>query len=87
MSINYDAIESSQRQHNEVMRREQERCNMYELHALKVAKELCGTPKLDGYMWCFLWGRDLQSGIAGFGESIMKSALNFIENLNKEEVI
>ena len=35
------------------MRREQELCDMHEFHALRVAKELCGTPKKDGNQWCF----------------------------------
>lgn len=26
------------------------------------------TPKLDGDQWCILWGDDLQTGVAGFGD-------------------
>ena len=80
---NYQEIESSQRQQNELMRREQELCDMHEFHALRVAKELCGTSKKDGNQWCFLYGENLQEGVAGFGNSIIQSALNFLEELRK----
>lgn len=82
--MNYEEMESSQRQHHEVMRREQEKCDMYEFHALKVATELCGAPKLDGDHWCYLYGANLQEGIAGFGKTVILAAQNFMEELNKE---
>ena len=80
----YLQIESSQRQHNESLRREDERCQQYELHALRVAKELCGTPKQDGDMWCLLYGDNLQEGVAGFGKTITQAALVFVDELNKK---
>ena len=35
------------------------------------------TPKLDGDQWCILWGADLQSGVAGFGDSPETAILDF----------
>jgi hypothetical protein len=52
-----------------------------EYHALRVAKELCGHPRKDGNEWCFLFGEDLQEGIAGFGRSVIDAAINFYDEL------
>jgi hypothetical protein len=34
-------------------------------------------PTLDGNMWCFLWGDDLQSGVAGFGDTVYAAMMDF----------
>lgn len=34
-------------------------------------------PVLDGNMWCFLWGDDLQSGVAGFGDTVYAAMMDF----------
>ena len=34
-------------------------------------------PVLDGNMWRFLWGDDLQSGVAGFGETVYAAMMDF----------
>ena len=62
-------VESSQRQHHEVL---EHQCRMGaavqadELQMFSMLK-----PKLvqDGNQWCVLYGADLQSGIAGFGDT------------------
>lgn len=33
--------------------------------------------KIDGNMWCVLWGENLQDGIAGFGETPYLAVLDF----------
>ncbi len=40
--------------------------------------------KQDGNQWCVLYGEDLQSGIAGFGESPLKAIRDFNASWYKE---
>ena len=40
-------------------------------------------PKRDGNMWCFLWGGDLQVGVAGFGPTVRSAAQDFLANVYK----
>lgn len=32
---------------------------------------------IDGNQWCVLYGEDLQSGVAGFGDTLMKAICDF----------
>lgn len=41
-------------------------------------------PTRDGNQWCFLWGEDLQTGVAGFGDTPLKAARDFIANYQSE---
>jgi hypothetical protein len=43
-------------------------------------------PKLsrDGNMWCFLYGENLQEGVAGFGETPYKAMIDFGRNFREE---
>ena len=34
-------------------------------------------PTLDGNQWCFLYGDNLQTGVAGFGRSVVEAMANF----------
>lgn len=38
------------------------------------------TLSIDGDQWCALYGSDLQSGVAGFGDSPAKAMLEFNKN-------
>ena len=40
-------------------------------------------PRRDGNMWCFLWGDNLQEGVAGFGPTVKSAAQSFRDNLYK----
>ena len=42
------------------------------------------TIQQDGNQWCFLCGEDLQSGIAGFGDTPQDAINDFIKNMEKE---
>jgi hypothetical protein len=64
----------------------------------QIAEEYCAPsavyrPKiyLDGNKWCALYGYDLQSGVAGFGDSPHLAARDFDvawhQNASKPEVI
>ena len=37
----------------------------------------------DGNQWCYLLGEDLMNGVAGFGNTPFKAAINFSENYYK----
>lgn len=46
---------------------------------------LFGTKlSIDGNMWCWLHGENLQDGVAGFGKSPYLAALDFNKNFHKE---
>ena len=40
--------------------------------------------KRDGNQWCVLFGKDLQSGVAGFGDSIHQAAMDFNSQFYKK---
>lgn len=40
----------------------------------------------DGNMWCALLGADLQSGVAGFGETPAKAFEDFDKNFNTQKL-
>jgi len=42
-------------------------------------------PFRDGNQWCFLYGDNLQEGIAGFGDTIFDAAWDFYANLLNEK--
>ncbi len=42
-------------------------------------------PFKDGDQWCFLYGDNIQDGIAGFGETIRDAAIDFYNNLCYEK--
>ena len=42
------------------------------------------VPFKDGNQWCCLYGKDLMSGIAGFGDTPYLAAVNLYEELNKK---
>ena len=41
----------------------------------------------DGDSWCVLYGEDLQSGIAGFGDTIVEAAEEFAKNMKASNMI
>ena len=38
----------------------------------------------DGNQWCFLWGENIQEGVAGFGDTIREAAFDFYNNVCSE---
>jgi len=84
MSIDYEQIESLQRQHNEVLLHNEKMCNEHERHAISTVMTLGLFPFKDGDQWCFLWGENLQCGISGFGDTVMSACLDFHKNLKEQ---
>lgn len=74
-------IESSQRQHNEELRKEAERMDMYTINQLRIISTLKCRFFKDGNMYCCLYGEDLQEGIAGFGETPYQAIIEFNKEL------
>ncbi len=67
--MDYEQIESSQRQHHNELEHYEAMCNLNIEAEYKLFSML--KPKLykNGNKWCVLYGEDIQSGIAGFGET------------------
>jgi hypothetical protein len=65
----FEQIESSQRQHFEVLQH-QEKMNAI-VEQEEFSKFVMMKPKLykDGDKWCCLYGEDQMSGLVGFGDS------------------
>ena len=82
-----DQIESSQRQHNEYMKHYEEMCTLGEKRILEYIAILKPKFSRDGNMFCFLFGENLQEGIAGFGETAYKAAEDFVKSFNEEKCI
>lgn len=53
---------------------------------LNIISTLGLKPYKDGNMWCFLFGDDLQSGVAGFGATVMKAVYDFNKNFHSQEI-
>jgi hypothetical protein len=81
----YDQIESSMRQHHEHMKHYEEMCLLGEKRIFELVVILKPTFSRDGNMFCFLYGENLQEGIAGFGETPYKAAEDFVNNFNNEK--
>lgn len=81
---NAEEIESSQRQYNESVLHHEKVCNEHELQAYRVYKLLKPTHSIDGNQHCLLMGKDLQTGFAGFGNSLHDAILDFRDYLKKE---
>lgn len=76
----YLEAESSQRQHHEVLRHQEEMYIIGQREDFNLFSIL--KPKIfkDGNQWCVLYGDNIQEGIAGFGETPHEAILNW----NKE---
>lgn len=51
------------------------------LEVLAIANILDLVPFKDGSQWSVLWGKDLQSGIAAFGETPIEALIKFYNQL------
>lgn len=79
----FNQIESSQRQHHDeilfhINLSAAEDQQIYTRFAL-----LRPTLTIDGNQWCCLYGEDLQSGIAGFGDTPHKAILAWLAEFDR----
>jgi hypothetical protein len=84
--VNFEEIESSQRQHHQEMKHYQEMCDLEEKRMVALISVLGPKLSKDGNMWCFLYGEDLQSGVAGFGETPYSAMVDFDRNFRQENI-
>lgn len=82
--MDYEQIESSQRQHHEVCRHNEQMTILSIELDFKLFSML--KPKLtkDGDEWCCMYGEDLMSGIAGFGKTPQKAITDWTNAWYKE---
>lgn len=74
--MDYNQIESSQKQQHEIMRHQSEMNLMVEKEEYNLFVII--KPKLykDGEQWCCLYGEDIQNGVVGFGSTPYESILD-----------
>jgi hypothetical protein len=78
----YEQIESSQRQHHNEMRHYDEMAGQFQRQQLMHISELKPGFTKDGDEYCFLYGSNLQEGVAGFGKSPFDAAADFYNNFH-----
>jgi len=77
-------IESSQRQHHEILLNELNQIaanERLEYNLFAILKPKIG---IDGNQYFVLYGEDLQSGTAGFGDTLYLAILDFNKSFNKK---
>ena len=77
-------VESSQRQHHEVIQHQEEMSLVVEKEEYNLFAML--KPKLckDGNQWCCLYGENIQEGIVGFGDTPYLAILDWLGAWHKE---
>ncbi len=78
-------IESSQRQHNQIMLHQSRISFAVEQEELGRFSLLKPLLLKDGSQWCVLYGKDLQEGIAGFGSTPNKAIRDWNKQWDKEQ--
>lgn len=81
MNSKFEEIESSQRQHNEILKFDEERYQIYYKSVLSTFKTLGAKIYKDGNEWCCLLGSNIQEGITGFGKSPFLAMVDFKNSL------
>lgn len=82
--MDYEQVESSQRQHHEILLHQEKMCVAVE--STEYNKFSILKPKLymDGNEWCVLFGDNIQEGVAGFGKTPDKAVLDWNRQWFKE---
>lgn len=73
----YWQIESSQRQHNEMLRHSVQMEAICSEADFAIVASLKPRVFIDGDKWCVLYGDNLQDGIAGFGSTPLEAVRDF----------
>ena len=82
--MDYEQIESSQRQHHEVLKHDLSM--QFEMEKVEYVKFSIMKPKIykDGNEWCCLLGDNIQYGIVGFGKTPYKAIIEWNRGFDKE---
>jgi len=75
--------ESAQRQHYDQMQHQDKMTDLYDKSRYELISILGLKPQKDGNQWCYLYGDNLQEGIAGFGDSIYDAMIDFYKEFHK----
>jgi hypothetical protein len=62
------------------------RAQSVEAEEFNLVKLLGLHPYPDGNQWCVLWGKDLQEGVAGFGETPILAVYDFNKNVRIQKL-
>lgn len=54
---------------------------------LSILKALNPILNKDGNQWCYLYGENLQVGVAGFGDTPYLAMVDFVHNFQSEKVV
>lgn len=79
-----EQVESSQRQHHEVMKHQEVMATAIEKAEWSLFSLLKPILSRDGNQWCVLYGENLQEGVAGFGDSPYKAVIDWNNQMYKE---
>ena len=75
-------VESSQRQHFDVMEHQSKMNVLVENEEMNLFSILKPKISIDGNQYCVLYGDDLQSGVSGFGDTLMLAIYDFNKNFH-----
>lgn len=78
-----DQVESSQRQHFEVLLHQDKQALIVEQLEMNLFAMLKPKVSIDGNQYCVLYGEDLRSGICGFGDTLMLAIYDFNKQFHK----
>ena len=82
--MEYEEIESNQKQHHNEML-QQTKLNILETEQqYKRFAMLKPEVYKDGNKWCVLYGENIQDGIAGFGDTPHEAVIDWESNWNKQ---
>ena len=70
----------SDNSHNELMVAQEQKSTEYLKQAFVAVTTFHLVPMKDGNQWYFLLGEDLQSGVAGFGDTPYAAMIDFNKN-------
>ena len=78
-----DQVESSQRQWFDTLQHQEKMNVAAEQNEYNKFAMLKPKISIDGNQYCVLYGEDLQSGIAGFGDTLYLAILDFNKSFHK----
>jgi len=86
MNQEIEQMESSQRQHHEVMLHQKKIGDIAEITVYQKMIALGISPVKDGDQWCVLYGDNLQEGVAAFGDTMEEAIIRWGHNMQYEKL-
>ena len=85
LSENHQEAISSDIQHKNALLHQEKMNIVVEEAEMNLIAKLGLKPQKDGNQFSFLYGDNLQEGIAGFGKTVYKAMLDFNKNFYREK--